>query len=354
MTSTAYAQLPLTSAEVGTMWMAYQEKTLQLRLIEHLLDCGQEPEARAIIEIHYERVQVHLESIKQMLLKEEAVIPQGFTESDVQRGVPRLFDPYFDILWLRMLSKVQIGLYALHFTMSYRQDVKQANLEFTAEAQALYDQTTSYLEKRNVLGRPPYVSMPDRVGFVTDEDYLKGMRLFASVRSLNTIEIGHMYQAIETNVVGAQMMIGFAQAAAHSEARDYFMKGYDLARKIVDTLTKVLVESGLEVTSTWIGKATNSTISPFSDKLMMYLTNLLTNFGLGSSTIGGAFSLRSDLPVVMGNISKDILTFAKEGGRLMIKHGWMEEPLNLRTAIKLFNKNLSLRKSLGLWSCMKG
>lgn len=64
----------------------------------------------------------------------------------------------------------------------------------------------------------------------------------------------------------------------------------------------------------------------FSDKLMMYNTSLLATFGLGSNAIGGAFSLRSDLPTKMAFHAKDIFTFAQEGGKIMIKNGWMEEP----------------------------
>jgi hypothetical protein len=58
----------------------------------------------------------------------------------------------------------------------------------------------------------------------------------------------------------------------------------------------------------------------------MYNTSLLASFGLGSNALGGAFSLRSDLPAKMAFIGKDIFAFAQEGGKIMIKNGWMEEP----------------------------
>jgi len=58
----------------------------------------------------------------------------------------------------------------------------------------------------------------------------------------------------------------------------------------------------------------------------MYNTSLLTSFGLGSNALGSAFSLRNDLPAKMAFLAKDISTFASDGGRIMIKNGWIEEP----------------------------
>ena len=59
---------------------------------------------------------------------------------------------------------------------------------------------------------------------------------------------------------------------------------------------------------------------------MMYCTSLLCSFGLGSNALGTAFSLRSDLPLKMVSAAKDILTYGQDGGKLMAKNGWLEEP----------------------------
>ena len=36
--------------------------------------------------------------------------------------------------------------------------------------------------------------------------------------------------------------------------------------------------------------------------------------------------MRSDLPLKLALISKDTFDYAKKGGKIMIKHKWMEEP----------------------------
>ena len=88
----------------------------------------------------------------------------------------------------------------------------------------------------------------------------------------------------------------------------------------------MLSQSDIQAPSTWAGKATTSTLPPFTDKLMMYKTSLISSSAIGYNALGTTFSMRNDLPRKLALISKDIFEFAKKGGKLMITHKWMEEP----------------------------
>lgn len=132
-----------------------------------------------------------------------------------------------------------------------------------------------------------------------------------------------------------QMITGFAQAANEPEVRKYFIKGKELSKKIIANYTQLLLASDIQASSTWAGKATNSQIAPFSDKLMMYCTSIFCSFGLGSNALGTAFSLRNDLPLLLIDTAKDILTYGQEGGKIMARNGWMEEPPQMEDRIDL-------------------
>jgi len=121
-------------------------------------------------------------------------------------------------------------------------------------------------------------------------------------------------------------MNGFAQVAKESDVKKYFTRGKELAKEIVSMMSNLLLDSDIPAPSTWAGMVIDSTIPPFSDKLMMYNTSLLSNFGLGSNSIGAAFSFRSDLLLNMGSIMAKTYDFAKDGGKILIKYGWLEEP----------------------------
>ncbi|TCN28065.1 DUF3231 family protein [Mesobacillus foraminis] len=319
------SQVPITSSELANLWMAYQEKTMVLRILEHFIEHADE-EGKQLLQSHFNDAAKNIETIKSIFKEEGAVIPVGFTENDVHKGVPKLYDFMFDIMYLHMMTKVEMSLYALFTGMAYRKDIKDFFIKLTAEAQQMNGQATSQLLEKGVLSRPAFVSMPTEVKFVKDKGYLGGFNWFSETRSLNTVEVSLIHHAIETNLVGMQLMIGFAQVAEDKEVQDFLVDGMKLSKKIEIDLGEFLRQSYIEPPATHAGKATASKIAPFSDKLMMYNTSLLCSFGLGSNALGGAFSLRSDLPAKMALLAKDIFTYAQDGGKIMIKKGWMEEP----------------------------
>ncbi|MFT8322088.1 MAG: DUF3231 family protein [Bacillus sp. (in: firmicutes)] len=318
-------QAPITSSELANLWMAYQEKTMIQRILEHFIEHADGKE-KQLLHAHYNGAAKNIVMITKILQKEGAVIPLGFTESDVHKGIPKLYDFMYDIMYLHMMTKVEMNLYALFTGMSYRKDIEDLFIEITADAQKMNSQSTQLLLEKGVLVRPPFVSMPEEIRFVKDNKYMGGLNVFSETRSLNTVEVSLIHHAIETNLIGMQLMTGFAQSTTNKEVQTYFAKGMRLSKKIEIELGEFLRQSYIEPPATHAGKATTSKTAPFSDKLMMYNTSLLTSFGLGSNALGGAFSLRSDLPAKMSLLAKDIFTFAQDGGKIMIKNGWMEEP----------------------------
>lgn len=318
--------IPLSASELGNLWQAYREKSMMMRILEYFLEKCNDTEAKAILQTTYNSEAKNVEAIKSIFQNNGVVIPAAFNEQDVNKDAPRLFDESFDLMYVRMMCKVLTGLYSLHLGMSYRKDIRDLYMVLTADIQNIYSQTTQYLLDKGILARPPIIPMPKEVEFVEDTSYMSGFNLLEKRRALNTVEIGLVYQALETNITGMQMMNGFSQVAKNSEAKKHFLRGKMLANKVVHTMTSLLLDSDLQAPSTSAGIVTESTIPPFSDKLMMYNTNLLSLFSLGSNTVGAAFSFRSDLLFKMGLILKNTFDYAEDGGKIMIKHGWMEEP----------------------------
>jgi hypothetical protein len=316
----------LTSSELGTLWMTYQEKTMTQRMLEYFIEQADDNRAKEIMQDTHMKIINYLEDIKTILKNEGAVIPVGYTEQDVNIGVPKLYDNMFDIMFLRLLKEISMGLHTLHLSMAYRKDIILLYKELTGFTQSVYDECVDYLQEKDVLPRPPVVTMPKSVEFVEGTSYMSGFNLFSEKRALNTVEVAHLYQSIESNIIGMQLITGFAQVANEPEVKKYFIKGKELAKKIVTDNTQVFLQSDIQPPSTWGANATDSKVAPFSDKLMMYCTSLFCSFGLGSSALGTAFSLRSDLPLKMVSEAKDILTYGQDGGKIMAKNGWLEEP----------------------------
>jgi len=323
---TTEAKIRLTSTELGTLWMGYISLSSRIIIYDLFKDKTIDKEAQSILTNVVTEGQNIKNEIINIFNNEKVAIPIGFDKRDVVSEAPPIFDELLNMMFLRQMMKLNFGHLAVYSAMSYAKEVQDIFKLSYDISEKYYVITTNYLLGKGVLAKPPYVTMPKQVEFIENKSYMSGHNPFSEKRSLNTLEIGFINEAVEDNIFGMQLMTGFAQVATDSEVKKYFIEGKELAKKIISKLSDILLQSDIQPPSTWAGRATDSTIAPFSDKLMMFIISLLNNTALGFNALGTSFSLRSDLHTKLILISKDVFEYAKKGGKLMIEHKWMEEP----------------------------
>ena len=323
---TTEAKIQLTSSELGTLWMAYMSISARSKFYDYFKEKTIDKEAKNMLTTAATELEAIRNKILNIFNNQGAVIPIGFDQRDILKDAPPLFDDIFNIMFLRQMTKFAFAHNAVYLSMSYSKEVSDIFKLHIDVAKTYYTLTTNYLLGKGVLAKPPSVTMPKQVEFIEDKNYMSGKNLFSEKRSLNTLEVGFLNEAIEDNIFGMQLMTGFAQVSTESEVKKYFIEGKELAKKIISNLGDILLQSDIQPPSTWTGRATDSTQSPFSDKLMMYKTSLISRSALGFNALGTYFSLRSDLHAKLLPISKTIFDYQKKGGKIMIEHKWMEEP----------------------------
>lgn len=329
----------LTSSELATLWMTYQEKTMFLRMVEYFHSVNEDKKEKNFYESHMSKLLKEIKKIETILTAEGAKIPNGFSEQDVNKQAPALFQPTFALQIMRMLSEIGMGLHALHLARSYRKDIIRLFQELSITTQHCYEECTELLIEKGALSRSPQVSMPEQVDMVVSTQYLKGSSLFGDKRVLNIVEVSFIYQSIESNSIGQQLITGFAQVTSDPEVKKYFIQGKELSKKIITKLSKKLIDDDIQVPLAWVGSPTVSTVSPFSDKLMMYCISLFCSFGLGSNAVGTTFSLRKDLSSTFIPLITNIYNYAVDGAELMAKKGFTEEPPGMENRKNIINKN---------------
>ena len=331
-------QSSMTSAELGTLWIVYQKKTLMVQMMKYFISKAEDLKAKEILEDFLEKERELVNEIKMTFQREGAVIPVGFTEKDVNIEAPALFESMYDIMFLRMMNKVAMGIHSLHLTMNYREDLIQLHRKISVNAQHFYDITTQFLLEKGVLAKPPTVSMPKKVEFIQDKEYMKGFRIFKKRRVLNTIEVAYLYQGIESNLTGLNLMAAFGQVSSTRDVQEFFLEGVKISKKIISVMNNLLLESDIQAPATGVGRPTRSTVPPFSEKLMMFITELLTNFSLGNNAIGSTFGLRGDLQLKLALISQDVFELSQKGMKIMVKYKWMEEPPQMENRESLIKR----------------
>lgn len=327
----------MSSSELGALWTTYHKKTMILQFLEHFIQTSDNQKARNLMSGLGGKLHVKVQEMKTMIENEGAAVPLGFTSEDVNLDAPRLYGNGFDIMFSRILKEISMGMYSLHVTMSYRKDIIQLYKELTDLTHTYYNHFTQYLIEEDLLPHPTYINMPKSGDFVTDKKYTKGSSLLGDKRPLNTVEFGLLYHGMETNITGMQLMTGFAQCAKDKEVKNYFIKGRELSKEIINETEQILLQSDIQPPATPGGTITSSQESPFSERLMMYCTYLLCNFSIGGSGFGTGFSLRKDLNTKFMIFGKNTYEYLREGVSIMISNGWLEEPPKMD--VNSLNKN---------------
>ncbi|WP_342046822.1 DUF3231 family protein [Bacillus sp. OTU530] len=320
----------ITSSEIGTLWSTYGEKTFILRVLEYLIPNADDQKAEQIMTTLYKNLSTYVEKIETLFENEGAAVPIGFSSQDVNIHAPKLFENGFDIMFIRTIKEVSMALYTLNMGKSYREDIINIYKDLTAITQGCYNECTQYLLERDILTRPPFIPMPISAEYINDLHYLNGLNLMGDTRQLNTIEFSSLYHGMETNKIGMILMAAFSQVAQEKEVQQYFHKGMEISKKIVKEFSKILLDDDISPTLSSGGNTTNSKNSPFSDKLMMYCNFLLCSLSIGGNAFGFAFNLRNDLKMKALLVAKDIVDYASDGTKLMVKKGWIEKPPELK------------------------
>jgi hypothetical protein len=171
--------------------------------------------------------------------------------------------------------------------------------------------------------KSPIIPTPQKVN-IAHKNYLKGF--IGDVRPLHALEIAHLYDNLETNLASKALVMAFSQVTKTKKVRELFVKGEELTDKIVEDFIQKLHHDNLPSPSLVDHLVTTSTLSPFSDKLMVFhkmdmFSMRVRNFG-NSMAVNG----RRDLALMYAKSLKDISDFVNDAADIMIENGWMETP----------------------------
>jgi hypothetical protein len=179
---------------------------------------------------------------------------------------------------------------------------------------------------KGVYVHSPYFSYPENRSFIQDEKYYFNTGIFTNNRPLNAIELRHLYANTITNILGGYLLLGFSQVADSQEVRDHMLKGKQISFKHKDTLSEKIKNENLDPPTFPRFEVTDSTISPFSDKLMMAHVAFLAGLGVGDYGMAIGEAQRADLAVLFGKLMTEAGRYAKNSADLAIKNKWLEQP----------------------------
>lgn len=314
----------LTAPEIANLWTSYMNDSMAICVVKYLLDKVEDTEIRPVFEFALELAKTHVQVVSGIFKEEKHPIPHGFTDDDLNPAAPRLFADTFGLMYLHEMTIHGLAGYAVALTTSSRSDILEYYIQCNASAMVLYQKTIKVLQSKGLYSRPPYISTPQKVDFVKQQTFLTGW--FGERRPLNSIEISNLFFNLKKDIVSRALQIAFSQVAKSTEVRDFMVRGAAITFKHIEVFSSIMHESDLPSPKHWESEITNSTIAPFSDKLMMYHALVLVSTAVGFYGAGMAVCMRRDLATTYQRIITETQTYAEDGANIMINNGWMEQP----------------------------
>lgn len=143
---------------------------------------------------------------------------------------------------------------------------------------------------------------------------------------------------MQANSLRKALLIGFSQVASSEEIRRFMVRGRDLTGRHNKILQSFLDDSHLRAPMTWNDTVTDSTIAPFSDKLMMFHIAAVTAIAIADYGASFSTSLRMDESATYARLVSELALYAKDAADIMINKGWMEKPPQASDRDKLSEK----------------
>lgn len=322
----ATARKPLlTCAEVGILWNQYILDTMSLCVERFALNCEQDKQIRSIIQDTIELMEKTPPKVSRVFQAEGIPIPLGFTDEDVNLDAPPLYSSIFRLQYIKYKANLRMAVNGICLAQASRCDIRRFFRNFTFGTVSIDDKATKLLLARGLYIRPPYISVPGRAEFVQHQDFM-GRFFGGSERNLLAIEIASIFSNIQTNQMGKTFLTGFSQVAQSPDIRRYITRGIEIATKHIEIFSSLLRKEDIPVPVPWDSGVTNSTVAPFSDRLM--LQHIVTLNQAGLANYGRAMSecLRKDLVADYGRLAMEIGQYLDDGANIMIDNKWMEEP----------------------------
>lgn len=331
------SNIPLTASELGFLWAQYMNDTLDICVMNYFKNICEDKDILPLIENSLSIAKNDIRIISKIFAKENYPIPVGFTDEDVNINAPRLYSDSFILMYIQKVETLAMASVSMAIGLSARSDVSDFFRNLLISVSELHDKARKVMLSKGVYVRSPKIPVSNQIDFVEDQGFLFGF-FGKHKRPLTAIEITHLFNNIQTNGMGKAMMMAFAQVSKNEDVKQFLIKGKEIASKHMKKFSSILIDEDLSAPMGWDAHVTDSTIAPFSEKLMMFQTTYMIAVGIGNYGMAAGTCQRLDVSATFARLAAELALYAEDGANILIKHAWLEEPPKSVDRNKLANQ----------------
>ncbi|WP_257350502.1 DUF3231 family protein [Pseudalkalibacillus decolorationis] len=317
--------IQLTTSEVAALWSTYIQNSVTRCFYKHFLQHLKDPEIKPLIKEALSLNESFMKQVEKILQKENFPVPKGFTDEDVNLSAPALFTDIFALSFLYRSGQVVTIFYATAIGKVARQDISAFFEDCLFKRTKLYKTSLDLMLSKGVYDRPPKINYPKSIEFIEHQPSLLKTWL-GEGRPLDVLELGEIFFVVERNCIGLNLLMGLIQVTNDKEVKEYLIKGKKLSKRQIKTFNEILEENDSMPSFPVEMEVTDSTDSPFSERLIMFFISTSNQIGFTTLSYGMSVSMRKDLAVHYSTTIAEVLKYSAEGLEIMIHRGWMEQP----------------------------
>jgi hypothetical protein len=313
----------LSSAEIGGLWATFIQDSMTICLVKYFLYHNQDEEIKPLLEIALMNAENHIKTISSIFLNEGIPLPDPFTEEDINYSAPPLFYDMFGLSFLYMKNRLEMINTSFLTANVAREDVLDFYVTTVNEATQLYKSSTQLMLSKGTYDRPPMIPYPKEVEYIEKLSYLSGM---IKKRPLNSIDITEIFFNTERNYFSILLCTALLQVVDDKEIKEFIKEGKEISEKQIRVFNEILVKEQLLGNISTTMEVTDSTILPFSNKLIVSLFHSLNAIDITLLGHALSVSMRTDLVANYQKFITEILIYAGKGYNLMVERGWLQQP----------------------------
>lgn len=316
--------ITLTSPEISGLWTTYIQNSAVECILKHFLSYLQDSEIKKIVSEALKLSQSQSEQINHIFVKEQIPTPLGFSDKDVDLSAPPLYTDLYALSFVYRLGQINLYNFGTIATKVARNDVAAFFFSSLESVTNLYNKSLKVMLAKGIYDRPPKITCHKKAEYIQEQSFLG--KWFGKQRALSSLELGEIFFVIEKNYIGLLLLFGLIQVMKDKEIKQFLIRGKELSEKQINIFNTILREENLLEINPVTMEVTNSTISPFSDKLIMYLITATTSASIPLLAYAMSVSMRKDLVAHYSRIIAEIMLYGEDGMTIMINRGWMEQP----------------------------
>jgi hypothetical protein len=286
------ADIPLVVSEITGVWNNYMYDSMSVCVLRYFLNNAADDETRGAIQYALNLSNEHISVLTDIFKQEKLPLPDGFSDKDVDMSAPPLFTDAFYLLYISYMSRIGLQDYSLTLNHIARSDIRKYFSSCIAECVDLYNMLTDLRLSKGIFIRAPRVEVSKTVQYIME---------------------------------GA-LASGFNQVCTTKEVVDFMSRAREMSAKLVKKFSLLLADEGIPIPCASDSFVTDSTVSPFSEKLMMFHGLALANTAVINYGMALARSVRGDLSTYYVRLLAETMNLIKDGSNIMIANGWMEQP----------------------------